>query len=64
MYSSSYVYIKDICAILGIGRNTALKLCQNRTHGFPAVKVGRRYQVDVNKLMHWKDEWDAGKFTI
>lgn len=59
-----FLGVKDMCQFLGIGRNTALKLCQTRPNNFPAVKVGNRYQADKEKLAQWKDDWYAGKFTI
>ena len=64
MYDFNYLGLKDICKYLGVGRNTAIRLCQERPHGFPAVKVGRRYQADEELLAKWKSDWYAGKFTI
>lgn len=56
--------IKDMCLFLGVGRNTALRLCQEKPNGFPAVKIGNRYQADAELLMEWYKDWHAGKFTI
>ena len=60
----TYLNMAGICDFLGIGRRTALKLCQERPHGFPVVRVGRRYQADAELLAAWRDDWYAGKFDI
>lgn len=65
MYDNpKYWGIADACTFLGLGRSTVLKLCQKRTHGFPAVKVGNRYQIDEAKLRVWREDWFAGKFDL
>ena len=49
--------IEEICAELGIGKNTAYKLVKNMKH----VKIGRRILVSekeleeyIDKLQHWR----------
>lgn len=64
MYECEYLSVKDMMAFLGLGRCRILRLCQEKTHGFPAVKVGNKYQADLIKLRAWKDDWFAGKFDI
>lgn len=64
MYDFRYVKLKDICEILGMGRNTVLKLCQDRPHGFPVTKVGREYRADEKLLIAWRDDFYAGKFSL
>ena len=59
-----YLGVKQMQEFLGLGRNTVLRLCRNHVHGFPAVKVGNRYQADAEKLAQWKDEWFNAKFSI
>jgi excisionase family DNA binding protein len=59
-----YLNTKEIAQFLGIGRDTVLLLCRERQHGFPAVRVGRRYQADKEKLREWKRAWYAGEFDI
>lgn len=63
-FECTFLTIKDICKFLGLGRNKVLQLCQERTAGFPAVKVGNRYQSDLEKLTAWKDAWYRGEFEI
>lgn len=60
----TYLGVKEASAYLGIGRNTCLRLCQEATGNFPAVMVGRRYQIDADKLRAWKDDWYNHKFVI
>lgn len=64
MYECNFMNLKEMQGFLGVGRNTLLRLCQERTHDFPVVKVGNRYQADADKLAKWKDDWYSGKFTI
>lgn len=64
MYNCEYLTVKDMMSYLGLGRNRVLRLCQERTHNFPAVKVGNRYQADLGKLTAWKNDWFDGKFEI
>lgn len=65
MYDSHiYMSVNDACNFLGIGRNICLRLCKEHTHGFPAVQVGRRYQIDADRLRQWKNDWYDHKFTI
>lgn len=56
--------VKDMCSILGLGRNKVLYLCQTKLHNFPVVKVGSRYQADEAKLLKWRQDWYEGKFQI
>lgn len=65
MYNTIYLTVKDCCAFLGLGRNTVLRLCNEKPHGFPAVRVGaRRWQIDYELLKAWKADWFNGKFDI
>ena len=64
MYSSKYLNVKEACAFLGVGRGTLLRLCRERPHQFPAVQIGRRYQIDADLLAKWKADWYAGAFRI
>lgn len=64
MYDVTYLNLKEMQSFLGLGRNLVLRLCQEHTHNFPAVKVGNRYQADFEKLKRWKDDWYDGKFSI
>jgi len=65
MYEANiYMNVTEACAFLGIGRNTCLRLCQEQVHSFPAVKVGRRYQIDADRLRQWKNDWYDHKFNI
>lgn len=64
MYNNKYMNLREACNYLGIGRSTALRLCQNQTAGFPAVKIGNRYQIDADMLETWKRDWYQGKFKI
>jgi len=64
MYSDNHLSVKEAGAYLGLGRNRTLKLCQERTHGFPAVKNGNKYIIDKEKLSKWYEDWYAGKFEI
>lgn len=66
MYDITHTYLNTdgICNFLGIGRRTALKLCQEKPHGFPVVKIGGRYQADRELLAMWRDSWYTGKFDI
>lgn len=59
-----YLNVQEIASYLGIGRNRALQLCQNRPHKFPVVRVGRRYQADSVLLEKWRAEWFSGEFEI
>lgn len=59
-----YFSLAEACKYLGIGRNTGIRLCQERTNGFPVVKVGNRYQIDAAMLEDWKHDWYQGKFNI
>ena len=59
-----YMNLKEACAFLGLGRNTCLRLCQEQTHGFPAVRIGNRYQIDGSRLEKWKTDWYDHKFEI
>lgn len=65
MYGTNYLRgVEAIGNFLGVGRNTAMRLCQERPNGFPVVRIGRQYQTDVTLLAKWKDDWYQGKFTI
>ena len=64
MYDGSFLNLKQMQSFLGLGRNRTLRLCQERPHSFPAVRVGNRYQADYEKLLKWKDDWYEGKFEI
>ena len=64
MYDKIYLTLKEICTLLGVGRNTALRICQDRVHDFPAVKVGNRWQADAEMAEAWRKRWLAGEFTI
>ena len=64
MYDVIYLSIPMICKRLGVGRNTALRLCQEHVHDFPAGKVESRWQADAEMLEAWRQNWLAGKFTI
>ncbi len=64
MYEKRYYTVEEARGYLGIGRHTCIRLCNEKPYGFPAVKIGRRYQIDAEKLALWKDDWYAGKFTI
>lgn len=59
-----YLTVKEMQVFLGLGRNTVLRLCQERSHGFPVVRIGNRYQADRRRLEAWKDDWFDGKFCI
>lgn len=64
MYSN-YLTLNEARAYLGIGKSLALKLCQEKPHGFPCVRIGKgRYQIDADLLAQWKADWFAGKFEI
>lgn len=63
MYDN-YLNTKQAQSFLGLGRNTVLRLCQERLHNFPAVKVGNTYHIDAERLKAWKDDWFDGKFSI
>ena len=60
----TYLGVSEIAAYLGVGRNTVLKLCQERPNHFPVVRVGNRYQADAELLAKWRADWFAGKFEI
>lgn len=64
MYDRRYLNVKDACVFLGLGRNTLLRLCQEHVHGFPAVRIGNRWQIDAGLLDNWKSRWYAGDFEI
>lgn len=64
MYEFHYLKLKDICTFLGLGRNTVLKLCQDKPHNFPVTKVGREYRADEGLLAKWREDFYSGKFTI
>ena len=64
MYENETMNLSDMAKFLGVGRNTMLRLCQERPHGIPVVRVGRRYQSELSKLSAWKDDWYAGMFEI
>ena len=64
MYETHFMNVKEACAFLGVGRNTMLRLCREHTHGFPAVRIGNRYQIDGALLCKWKADWYAGAFEI
>ena len=64
MYDMNVLHVPDMCAFLGLGRNTVLRLCKEKVHGFPVVKVGQRYQADKELLATWKKDWYSGKFDI
>lgn len=59
-----YFGLQETCDFLGLGRSTVLRLCQKKVHGFPAVKVGNRWQIDAKLLSAWKVNWFEGKFEI
>lgn len=61
---TQYLTVIEIGKYLGLGRNRVLRLCQERTHNFPAVKVGNRYQAELGRLSKWRDDWFDGKFGI
>lgn len=48
-----FLGVKDIQKIFGIGRNKAIALMNQK--GFPAIKLGRTYRVDSEKLEEWID---------
>ena len=64
MYSMNYLRVQDACVYLGLGRNTVLRLCREHVNGFPAVRVGNRWQIDRDLLDKWKSRWYAGDFEI
>jgi DNA binding domain, excisionase family len=64
MYTAPYLNVKGACEYLGLGRATVLRLCRQRPHKFPAVKIGNRYQIDAGLLAKWKDDWYSGVFEI
>ena len=64
MYSSKFMNVKQACEYLGVGRSTVLRLCRQHTHGFPAVLIGNRYQIDAELLSEWKANWYKGAFDI
>lgn len=64
MYGAGCMNVKEACEYLGLGRNTLLRLCQEHTNGFPAVRVGNRWQIDRDLLSKWKSRWYAGDFEI
>ena len=64
MYDGSFLNLKQMQSFLGLGRNRTQRLCQDRPHSFPAVRVGNRYQADYEKLLKWKNDWYEGKFKI
>ena len=59
-----YIGLKEACEYLGIGRSTMLRLCKTKPHGFPAVKVGNRWQFDFKMLTVWRMKWFEGAFEI
>ena len=59
-----YLGVTGMCQYLGLGRNTVLKLCQDRPNKFPVVRIGNRYQADAELLRKWRADWYAGKFEI
>lgn len=48
-----FLGVKDIQKIFGIGRSKAVALMN--TKGFPAIRLGRTYRVDSEKLEEWID---------
>ena len=65
MYETpTYLTMNGMCMYLGLGRTRVQQLCQEHTHGFPAVKVGNRWQADAQKLSDWRDAWYAHEFEI
>ena len=51
--------IEEICAELGIGKNTAYKLVKNMKH----VKIGRRILVSEKELQEYVDRLQNGNQT-
>jgi excisionase family DNA binding protein len=51
--------IEEICAELGIGKNTAYKLVKNMKH----VKIGRRILVSEKELEEYVDRLQNGNQT-
>ena len=64
MYDPDYLSLTGICTYLGVGRSFGLRLCNEKPHGFPVVKIGNRWQADAEKLKAWRDRWYSGEFEI
>lgn len=60
----TFLGTKDMQEFLGLGRNTVLRLCQERPHNFPAIRIGNRYQAELSNLRAWRDDLYSGKFSI
>lgn len=46
-----FLGVKDIQKIFGIGRNKAVALMNRKD--FPAIRIGRTYRVDSERLEEW-----------
>lgn len=64
MYKREFLTVVQMMEYLGLGRNRVLRLCQEHTHNFPAVRVGNRYQSELSRLEQWYNDWYEGKFSI
>ena len=56
MMKNKLLTIEEICAELGIGKNTAYKLVKNMKH----VKIGRRILVSEKELEEYVDRLQNG----
>lgn len=55
--------VKDIQEIFGISRVTAISLI--KSEGFPAMKIGNTYKVEIEALNEWIDTHkNGGKVDI
>lgn len=64
MYEYKHIGPQEAAKFIGVGKNKILQLCQERPHNFPAVRVGRCWRIDKEKLSVWYDAWYSGKFEI
>jgi len=64
MYEYHYLNLREICQVLGFGRNRVLELCQKKPHGFPVIRNGNRYQADADLLIEWRDKLYLGAITL
>lgn len=60
-----FISTQEAARLLGIGRDTTYELCRNKTNGFPATKIGKRYVVNRDLLEEWAAKMvDAGEAII
>lgn len=54
--------VEETMQVLNLGKNKVLELCRSNHKGFPALKVKRKYLINVKLLNEWVDRVTEEKF--